>query len=91
MLQEIPATESAGLISGALAAVRSRQVRGFATDIAARGIDVDAVSQVIDFEMPNVSEGYVHRIGRTARVGPTRSPSRFAAMTSGPIAVTSKR
>jgi ATP-dependent RNA helicase RhlE len=40
-----------------------------ATDIAARGIDVDAVSHVVNFELPNVPESYVHRIGRTARAG----------------------
>jgi ATP-dependent RNA helicase RhlE len=40
-----------------------------ATDIAARGIDVSGVSHVINFELPNVSEQYVHRIGRTARAG----------------------
>jgi ATP-dependent RNA helicase RhlE len=40
-----------------------------ATDIAARGIDVDAVSHVINFELPEVAESYVHRIGRTARAG----------------------
>jgi ATP-dependent RNA helicase RhlE len=40
-----------------------------ATDIAARGIDVDSVSHVINYELPNEPEGYVHRIGRTARAG----------------------
>jgi ATP-dependent RNA helicase RhlE len=40
-----------------------------ATDIAARGIDVEAVTHVINFELPNVPESYVHRIGRTARAG----------------------
>ena len=40
-----------------------------ATDIAARGIDVDEVSHVINFELPEVPENYVHRIGRTARAG----------------------
>ncbi len=40
-----------------------------ATDIAARGLDIDAVSHVINFEIPNVPEQYVHRIGRTARAG----------------------
>jgi ATP-dependent RNA helicase RhlE len=40
-----------------------------ATDIAARGIDVDGVSHVVNFELPNVPEAYVHRIGRTARAG----------------------
>ena len=40
-----------------------------ATDIAARGIDVEAVSHVVNFDLPNVPESYVHRIGRTARAG----------------------
>jgi ATP-dependent RNA helicase RhlE len=40
-----------------------------ATDIAARGIDVDDVTHVINFELPNEPESYVHRIGRTARAG----------------------
>ena len=40
-----------------------------ATDIASRGIDVESVSHVINFELPNVPEDYVHRIGRTARAG----------------------
>ena len=40
-----------------------------ATDIAARGIDVDAISHVINYELPNTAEDYVHRIGRTARAG----------------------
>jgi ATP-dependent RNA helicase RhlE len=40
-----------------------------ATDIAARGIDVDGITHVVNFELPNESESYVHRIGRTARAG----------------------
>jgi ATP-dependent RNA helicase RhlE len=40
-----------------------------ATDIAARGIDIDQLPHVINFELPNVSEDYVHRIGRTGRAG----------------------
>ncbi len=40
-----------------------------ATDIAARGIDIDDITHVINFDLPNVSEDYVHRIGRTARAG----------------------
>ena len=40
-----------------------------ATDIAARGIDVSGVSHVINFDLPNIPESYVHRIGRTARAG----------------------
>ncbi len=59
-------------------AQRTRALDGFrngtvpvliATDIAARGIDVTGVSHVFNFEIPNVSEQYVHRIGRTARAG----------------------
>lgn len=54
----------------ALAGFRDGQSRVLvATDIAARGIDVDGVSHVINFELPNVPEDYVHRIGRTARAG----------------------
>jgi ATP-dependent RNA helicase RhlE len=54
----------------ALAAFRSGKCRVLvATDIAARGIDVEGVSHVINFELPNVPESYVHRIGRTARAG----------------------
>ena len=40
-----------------------------ATDIAARGIDVDGVTHVINYDLPDVPEAYVHRIGRTARAG----------------------
>jgi ATP-dependent RNA helicase RhlE len=54
----------------ALAAFKDGQVKILiATDIAARGIDVSGVSHVINFELPNVAEQYVHRIGRTARAG----------------------
>jgi ATP-dependent RNA helicase RhlE len=57
---------------------RTRALEGFrsgdiqilvATDIAARGIDVDDITHVINFELPNIAETYVHRIGRTARAG----------------------
>jgi ATP-dependent RNA helicase RhlE len=40
-----------------------------ATDIAARGIDIDGISHVVNYELPNIAESYVHRIGRTARAG----------------------
>jgi superfamily II DNA/RNA helicase len=54
----------------ALAAFRSGDIRTLvATDIAARGIDVDGISHVVNFDLPNVPETYVHRIGRTARAG----------------------
>jgi len=53
-----------------LAAFKSGQLNVLvATDIAARGIDIDDISHVINFEIPNVPETYVHRIGRTARAG----------------------
>ena len=56
----------------ALAAFKAGHIRGLvATDIAARGIDVDLVTHVINFELPDVPEAYVHRIGRTARAGAT--------------------
>jgi len=50
-----------------------------ATDIAARGIDVQGVSHVFNFELPNVAEQYVHRIGRTARAGADGSALSFCA------------
>jgi ATP-dependent RNA helicase RhlE len=54
----------------ALAEFKSGKVKILiATDIAARGIDVSGVSHVVNFDLPNVSEQYVHRIGRTARAG----------------------
>jgi ATP-dependent RNA helicase RhlE len=54
----------------AMRAFRSGEMRYLvATDIAARGIDIPAVSHVFNFDMPNVAEQYVHRIGRTARAG----------------------
>src|SRR5205814_6013034 len=53
-----------------LAAFRQGEVLTLvATDIAARGIDVDGISHVVNFDLPNVPETYVHRIGRTARAG----------------------
>ena len=57
---------------------RQRAIRDFAdgkvnvliaTDIASRGIDIDGISHVINFDLPNIAESYVHRIGRTARAG----------------------
>ncbi|AZI34569.1 putative helicase [Caenibius tardaugens NBRC 16725] len=56
--------------TAAIKGFRSGSVRVLvATDIAARGIDIPGVSHVFNFEMPNVPEQYVHRIGRTARAG----------------------
>ena len=62
--------KSQGQRERALAAFKAGEVRALvATDIAARGIDIDAVTHVVQFELPNVPESYVHRIGRTARAG----------------------
>ncbi|MGH7090074.1 MAG: helicase-related protein [Stellaceae bacterium] len=66
--EAIHGNKSQGARQRALAAFRDGRVRVLvATDIAARGIDIDAVSQVINFDVPNEAESYVHRIGRTAR------------------------
>ena len=55
-----------------MAAFRAGSIKTLvATDIAARGIDVDGISHVINYELPNIAETYVHRIGRTARAGAT--------------------
>ena len=45
-----------------------------ATDIVARGIDVEGISHVINYDIPGNPEDYVHRTGRTARAGPRASP-----------------
>jgi ATP-dependent RNA helicase RhlE len=53
-----------------LAAFRTGAIRTLvATDIAARGIDVEGISHVVNYDLPNIPESYVHRIGRTARAG----------------------
>jgi ATP-dependent RNA helicase RhlE len=66
----IHGNKSQGQRTEALGAFRRGDIKFLiATDIAARGIDVPGVSHVFNFEMPNVPEQYVHRIGRTARAG----------------------
>src|SRR5204863_5882590 len=50
-----------------------------ATDIAARGIDVEALSHVVNFDVPNVPEDYIHRVGRTARAEATGDAFTFVA------------
>src|SRR5690606_32814982 len=66
----IHGNKSQGARTRALDGFKAGKVRVLvATDIAARGIDVDGVSHVINFDLPNVPETYVHRIGRTARAG----------------------
>jgi ATP-dependent RNA helicase RhlE len=62
--------KSQGQRQRTLAGFRSGRVKVLvATDIAARGIDIDDVSHVVNYELPDVPEAYVHRIGRTARAG----------------------
>ena len=64
----------------ALEGFRSGEIRVLvATDIAARGIDVDDITHVINFDMPNEAESYVHRIGRTARAGRAGKAISFCA------------
>jgi len=68
--EAIHGNKSQGQRERVLAAFRKGEVRTLvATDIAARGIDVDGISHVVNFDLPNVPETYVHRIGRTARAG----------------------
>ena len=56
----------------ALAGFKSGDIRALvATDIAARGIDIDELPHVVNYDIPNISEDYVHRIGRTGRAGAT--------------------
>ena len=66
----IHGNKSQGARTRALADFKSGSVRVLvATDIAARGIDIDQLPHVVNFELPNVAEDYVHRIGRTGRAG----------------------
>jgi len=66
----IHGNKSQGARTKALADFKKGAVRVLvATDIAARGLDIDQLPQVVNFELPNVSEDYVHRIGRTGRAG----------------------
>jgi ATP-dependent RNA helicase RhlE len=66
----IHGNKSQGARTKALAGFKAGEVRVLvATDIAARGLDIDQLPQVVNFELPNVPEDYVHRIGRTGRAG----------------------
>ncbi|MBQ0796941.1 DEAD/DEAH box helicase [Zhongshania sp.] len=68
----IHGNKSQGARTKALADFKSGAVRALvATDIAARGLDIDQLPQVVNFDLPNVPEDYVHRIGRTGRAGAT--------------------
>jgi len=66
----IHGNKSQGARTKALAEFKAGQIQVLvATDIAARGIDIDQLPQVVNFDLPHVSEDYVHRIGRTGRAG----------------------
>ena len=68
--EAIHGNKSQGARQNALTNFKNRKTRVLvATDIAARGIDVDDLTHVVNFELPNVPETYVHRIGRTGRAG----------------------
>ena len=68
--EAIHGNKSQNARQSALANFKNRQTRVLvATDIAARGIDIDELAHVINYELPNVPETYVHRIGRTGRAG----------------------
>ncbi len=68
--QAIHGNKSQSARQRALEGFRAGRVRVLvATDVAARGIDIDDVSHVVNYELPNLPESYVHRIGRTARAG----------------------
>ena len=56
-----------------------------ATDIAARGIDVEEIAHVVNFDLPNVPEDYVHRVGRTARMAADGKASSFCSPDEQPL------
>ena len=81
----IHGNKSQGQRERALAAFKDGSVPVLiATDIAARGIDVDGITHVINFDLPNVPESYVHRIGRTARAGHAGEAISFCDSTERP-------
>lgn len=68
----IHGNKSQGARTRALAGFKNHNVKVLvATDIAARGLDIDQLPQVVNFDLPNVAEDYIHRIGRTGRAGAT--------------------
>ncbi len=100
--EAIHGNKSQGARQRTLDGFRNGRVRVLvATDIAARGIDVEDITHVINFELPNVPEDYVHRIGRTARAGASGAAISFCAadeqaylrdieaLTKSPLAVAS--
>jgi ATP-dependent RNA helicase RhlE len=82
----IHGNKSQGQRERALAAFKDGSVRVLvATDIAARGIHIDGISHVVNYELPNVPESYVHRIGRTGRAGAGGTAVSFCSETERPL------
>ncbi len=78
--EAIHGDKSQGARERALSGFKAGRVRALvATDIAARGIDVEEISHVVNYDLPNVPESYVHRIGRTARAGASGTAFSFCA------------
>src|SRR5207249_903125 len=78
--ERIHGTRSQAQRTRALAGFKARRFRVLvATDIAARGIDVEALSHVINFDVPNVPDDYIHRVGRTARAEMTGDAFTFVS------------
>jgi len=76
--EAIHGNKSQGARQRALGNFKARRTRVLvATDIAARGLDIDEISHVINYELPNIPETYVHRIGRTGRAGLSGSAISF--------------
>lgn len=77
----IHGNKSQGARTKALKEFKSGELRILvATDIAARGIDIDQLPNVVNYDLPNVAEDYVHRIGRTGRAGATGSAVSFVTI-----------
>ncbi|MDN3647622.1 DEAD/DEAH box helicase [Reinekea marina] len=84
----IHGNKSQGARTKALAQFKSGEVQVLvATDIAARGIDIDQLPYVVNFDLPNVSEDYVHRIGRTGRAGAEGEAVSFVTNDEFPLLV----
>jgi ATP-dependent RNA helicase RhlE len=84
----IHGNKSQGARTKALAEFKAGEVQVLvATDIAARGIDIDQLPYVINFDLPNVSEDYVHRIGRTGRAGSEGEAVSFVTNDEFPLLV----
>lgn len=76
----IHGNKSQGARTKALADFKQGKIRALvATDIAARGLDIDQLPQVVNYDLPNVPEDYVHRIGRTGRAGASGQAISFVA------------